>query len=95
MLKVRKPSKLAEELFCQELAFLLKGGVSLVEALEILKNPAEINIALSKPPEKIIQEAFVIYETQKIPLVKMLLKSKNGLITKEKKYKKQEALIMT
>jgi superfamily II DNA/RNA helicase len=45
-------------------------------AQKILKNPSEINIAISKPPEKIIQEAFVIYETQKIPLVKLLLKSK-------------------
>ena len=45
-------------------------------AQKILQNPAEINIALSKPPEKIVQEAFVVYEPQKIPLVKMLLKSK-------------------
>jgi superfamily II DNA/RNA helicase len=45
-------------------------------AQKILRNPSEINIAISKPPEKIIQEAFVIYESQKIPLVKMLLKSK-------------------
>ena len=43
-------------------------------AHKILKNPAEVNIALSKPPEKINQQAFVIYETQKIPLVKYLLK---------------------
>jgi superfamily II DNA/RNA helicase len=43
-------------------------------AQKILKNPVEINIALSKPPEKINQQAFVIYEPQKIPLVKLLLK---------------------
>jgi superfamily II DNA/RNA helicase len=42
----------------------------------ILKNPAEVNIAISRPPEKIRQEAFVIYESQKIPLVKMILRDK-------------------
>lgn len=45
-------------------------------ARKILHDPAEINIAISKPPAKIIQEAFVVYETQKIPLVKWLLKTK-------------------
>ncbi len=45
-------------------------------AKKILHNPAEINIAIAKPPEKIIQEAFVVYEPQKMPLVKMLLKSR-------------------
>jgi superfamily II DNA/RNA helicase len=39
-----------------------------------LQNPVEINIAVSKPPEQIIQEAFVVYEKQKSPLVKHLLK---------------------
>lgn len=43
-------------------------------AQKILKNPAEVNIAISRPPERIKQEAFVIYETQKNPLVKLLLK---------------------
>jgi superfamily II DNA/RNA helicase len=46
-------------------------------ARKILHEPAEINIALSKPPAKIVQEAFVVYEAQKIPLVKWLLKSTN------------------
>lgn len=46
-------------------------------ARKILTNPAEINISLSKPPEKIRQEAFVVYDNQKIPLVKHLLKSKD------------------
>lgn len=46
-------------------------------ARKILHEPAEINIAISKPPAKIVQEAFVVYETQKIPLVKWLLKSTN------------------
>lgn len=42
-------------------------------ANSILKNPVEINIAISKPPEQIKQEAFIVYETQKIPLVKYVL----------------------
>jgi ATP-dependent RNA helicase RhlE len=46
-------------------------------ARKILHEPAEINIALSKPPAKIVQEAYVVYEAQKIPLVKWLLKSRN------------------
>ncbi len=43
-------------------------------ARKILHQPEEINIAISKPPEKIKQEAFIVYDTQKIPLVKLLLK---------------------
>jgi ATP-dependent RNA helicase RhlE len=46
-------------------------------ARKILHEPAEVNIAISKPPAKIVQKAFVVYETQKIPLVKWLLKSSN------------------
>lgn len=42
-------------------------------AKSILKNPDEINIAISRPPEKIVQKAYVIYEEQKLPLVKYLL----------------------
>ena len=52
-------------------------------AKKILQEPAEINIAISKPPEKIIQKAFVVYEQQKLPLIKKLLKEtpyKNALI---------------
>lgn len=52
-------------------------------ARAILKNPVEVNIALSKPPEKIVQQAFVVYETQKLALVKHLLRStpfKNALV---------------
>lgn len=40
---------------------------------KILNNPEEVNIAISKPPEKIVQEAFVIYEPQKLPLLLYLL----------------------
>jgi superfamily II DNA/RNA helicase len=43
-------------------------------AQKLLQDPVEINIAVSKPPEQIVQEAFVVYEKQKSPLVKHLLK---------------------
>ena len=43
-------------------------------AKKILHEPVEVNIALSKPPEKIVQRAFLIYDQQKIPLTKMLLR---------------------
>lgn len=46
-------------------------------ARKILVDPLEINIAISKPPEKIVQEAFVVYEGQKIPLVKYVLSQKD------------------
>lgn len=42
-------------------------------ARTILKNPDEVNIAISRPPEKIVQKAFVVYEPQKLPLVKYIL----------------------
>jgi ATP-dependent RNA helicase RhlE len=42
-------------------------------ARKILHEPAEINIAISKPPAKIIQQAYIVYDSQKIPLVKWLL----------------------
>lgn len=45
-------------------------------ALKILHEPEEINIAISKPPEKIVQEAFVVFEEQKIGLIKQLLSRK-------------------
>jgi ATP-dependent RNA helicase RhlE len=44
-------------------------------ARRILHQPVEINIAISKPPEKIVQKAFVIYETQKLGLLKHILKN--------------------
>jgi len=44
-------------------------------AKNILIDPIEVNIAISRPPEKIIQKAFVVYEQQKLGLVKYLLKT--------------------
>jgi superfamily II DNA/RNA helicase len=46
-------------------------------ARKILHEPEEINISLSKPPEKITQEAFVVYDSQKSVLIKYLLKLKD------------------
>ncbi|MFN8244066.1 MAG: DEAD/DEAH box helicase [Ferruginibacter sp.] len=45
-------------------------------ARKILHQPAEINIAISKPPAKIIQQAFVVYDAQKTALTRYLLKQK-------------------
>jgi superfamily II DNA/RNA helicase len=57
-------------------------------ARKILRNPAEINIAISKPPAKVVQKAFVVHEPQKLPLIKLLLKQtpyKNALVFCSKK----------
>jgi ATP-dependent RNA helicase RhlE len=57
-------------------------------AKRILKDPVEVNIAISKPPEKVVQKAFIVYESQKLPLIKILLKQtpyKNALIFCSKK----------
>ncbi len=59
-------------------------------ANKILKNPEQINIAISKPAAGILQQAFMVYDTQKIGLVKQILTEKehNSVIifagTKEK-----------
>jgi ATP-dependent RNA helicase RhlE len=45
-------------------------------ARKILHQPEEINISISKPNEKIVQEAFIVFDSQKIPLVKYLLQHK-------------------
>ncbi len=50
-------------------------------AKRILHQPVEVNISISKPPEKIIQQAFIVYDTQKIPLVLHLLKEKKDTST--------------
>ena len=46
-------------------------------AKKVLTHPAEINIAMSKPAENILQLAYVVYEKQKIPLLKFILQSAN------------------
>jgi len=42
----------------------------------ILHNPESVSIAISKPAENIIQAAYMVYENQKVALVKSLLKGK-------------------
>lgn len=45
-------------------------------AKEILNQPSEINIAISKPAEGILQAAYLVYDSQKIPLINALLEGK-------------------
>lgn len=45
-------------------------------AKTILRSPVEVSVALSKPPESIKQEAYVVYEPQKIPLIRLILSNK-------------------
>lgn len=45
-------------------------------ASRILKNPEEINIAVSKPAEGVIQGAYLVHNTQKVELIKILLAGK-------------------
>ena len=44
-------------------------------AQNILKNPVEIKLAVSKPAEKIQQAAYICYETQKLGLIQQLFKN--------------------
>jgi ATP-dependent RNA helicase RhlE len=46
-------------------------------ARKVLHQPVEVNIAVSKPAEKILQVAYPVYETQKLPLVTHLLKGRD------------------
>ena len=46
-------------------------------ARKVLNNPIEISIAISKPADRVLQVAYVIYETQKLPLVTHLLKGRD------------------
>ncbi|MDF0678958.1 MAG: DEAD/DEAH box helicase, partial [Nitrosomonas sp.] len=46
-------------------------------AKRILTQPAEVNISISKPPEKIKQTAYHVFEAQKVPLVVQLLSGSN------------------
>ena len=46
-------------------------------AKKVLHDPVEVNIALSKPVEKVLQVAYPVYEAQKLPLVTHLLKDRD------------------
>ncbi len=48
-----------------------------VLANKILKTPEQINIALSQPAEGILQQAYVVYDNQKIALLKSILKDES------------------
>ena len=58
-------------------------------ARRILSEPVEVNIAISRPPDKIRQGAYVVYEVQKNPVIAHVLKSipyKNALIFCSRKH---------
>ncbi len=42
-------------------------------ANKILNHPVEINIAIAKPAEGILQQAYMVYDTQKVPLIRHIL----------------------
>lgn len=44
---------------------------------KILRNPETVNIAISKPAEGILQQAYVVHEPQKIELLKHIVKHDN------------------
>ena len=46
-------------------------------ASTMMVNPESINIAISKPAEGVLQAAYMVYDTQKIPLIGTLLKDKD------------------
>jgi len=46
-------------------------------AKKILQKPNEINLAVSKPAENVLQAAYLVYDNQKIELVKELLTGKD------------------
>jgi ATP-dependent RNA helicase RhlE len=45
-------------------------------ASKILRDPAEISIAISKPAEGVVQGAYMVYDSQKVSLIKKLLVGK-------------------
>lgn len=46
-------------------------------AKQILIDPEQVSISISKPAEGILQQAYVVYDTQKTPLLKHILKEGN------------------
>ena len=46
-------------------------------AKKILTNPEEVNLAISKPADKILQVAYMVYDNNKIELIKTLLDGKD------------------
>ena len=61
---------------CQTIMFSATMPEKIEElAKTLLKNPVEIKLAVSKPAEKIKQEAYVCYETQKMNIIKDIFKA--------------------
>lgn len=59
----------------------------------ILKDPIQVNIAISKPAEGITQQAYLTHDHQKLPLIESILKDKNyqsGIIFSSTKDKVKE-----
>lgn len=68
-------------------------------AKSILHNPLDITIAVSKPPETILQSAYICHEAQKVNIVKSLFKEKSPnkviLFSGSKQKVKEIAKILT
>lgn len=61
---------------CQTIMFSATMPEKIEELAKILlKDPVEIKLAVSKPAEKIKQEAYVCYETQKMTIIKDIFKA--------------------
>ncbi len=61
---------------CQTIMFSATMPEKIEElAKTLLKNPVEIKLAVSKPAEKIKQEAYVCYESQKMTIIKDIFKA--------------------
>ena len=61
---------------CQTIMFSATMPEKIEElAKTLLKDPIEIKLAVSKPAEKIKQEAYVCYETQKMTIIKEIFKA--------------------
>lgn len=61
---------------CQTIMFSATMPEKIEElAKTLLKNPVEIKLVVSKPAEKIKQEAYVCYETQKMTIIKDIFKA--------------------
>jgi superfamily II DNA/RNA helicase len=62
----------------QNLLFAATMPVKIRELIrKVLNNPMEVNVAVSKPAEKVLQVAYHVYENQKVPLLKHLLQGKH------------------
>ncbi|MDR2119992.1 MAG: DEAD/DEAH box helicase [Tannerella sp.] len=46
-------------------------------AQAILKDPVEVKIAIARPPDAILQSAYICYESQKLPVLRNLFKESN------------------